>query len=119
MTTMEITVPEGTAEGARLLAALRALGAAPVREGGMIRATVPASPCAVCKEIHARHEMEEKPRMGGPVCPICMETARKIWNTARWDAHRHLSDVAAQLPQMVRDVRGGADAPTFYAGFPG
>lgn len=119
MTTLEIAVPDGTEEGARLLAALKALGAAPVRERGVIRGTVPGATCAVCQGIHALHAMTDKPRLGGLVCPGCIATARRIWTHARDAAQRHLSDVAAQLPQMVRDVRSGADEPTFYAGFPG
>jgi hypothetical protein len=118
-TTVLVTVKEGTPAADAFLAALRAMGATPVREGGEIRCEVPAAACAVCKEMCARTSMVEKEPLGGLVCETCMGIARRLWRSATQAANQHLQDFAGQLPRIIRDVRQGYEEPTFYRGING
>lgn len=117
-TTIEITTNDSAA-GHRVAQALIAQGAAVTHEDGVLRIDAATAVCAICGGIHAAKQMKEKRPLGGLVCPICLEMASRIYRAAQLAASRQMKELVGQLPQMVRDLRGGADMPTFYRGYEG
>lgn len=70
--------------------------------------------CPVCgqptKSLQLQATLEQE------VCLLCHVAAGKIVNRYRQDLQRHDQEFHGQLSQMVKDVRAGADEPTFYRG---
>lgn len=115
--TIQLSVSEGSPAAQKVIDALTALGATVVQEGGEIRGEVPAGTCAVCGGVYALSRLAEKTALGGLSCDTCRGIASQLWNEAVVAAHRQLREIRAQLPQAVRDVRGGAERPNYYRGF--
>lgn len=73
--------------------------------------------CAVCEhtttEVHYHEALHEE------ICLVCWRAADRLVAQFNADLVRHEREFRGQLKQMVRDVRAGADDPTFYRGFDG
>lgn len=116
-TTIQLSVPENSPAAVKVLEALQAMGATATRSDGVIRSTVPSGTCAVCGGVFGLITMKESRALGGTTCRSCRETGDKLWREARDAAHRQLCEIRGQLPQVIRDVRAGGEAPTYYRGF--
>ena len=120
MTTVQLEIPEDSPAAAKVLEALEAMGVRVEHvDGKIIAPECPAGPCHICAGIHALAQLEDKAALGGKVCPTCLGIARAAWRKAQAAANRQLREFAGQLPQVVRDIRAGADEPTYYRGFEG
>lgn len=72
--------------------------------------------CANCKSASAGPLPYDR-RFDGAVCLLCRSTADRVEQLFNAGARLHWQEFTRQLPQMVRDIRAGADEPTFYRGF--
>jgi hypothetical protein len=117
-TTIELQGGGGKA-AERLAEAMVAMGAQVTRAGDTLVIAARTAECAICHELHAVSAMEDHPKLGGIICPICMRTAERIYRSAQAAASRQMRELVSQLPRIIRDVRGGADEPTYYRGFEG
>ncbi len=73
--------------------------------------------CPTCREEVT--ELRAHPDCEQDVCTLCWAAADRIAARFQRDFERHRRDFRSQLPQMVVDVRSGADEPTFYRGLDG
>ncbi len=71
--------------------------------------------CPVCEA--STTELQTEPTLEQDVCLLCHRAAARILNKYRGALEKHDREFHDQLPQMVRDVRSGAEEPTFYRGF--
>lgn len=104
--------------GEALLKALADAGQITVMRAPDVTPTQPHTTCSVCREV-TQASYEDDARFEGPACVICRSVADRIERRFDEGARRHWREFRGQLPQMVRDIRGGADEPTFYRGFEG
>jgi hypothetical protein len=74
-----------------------------------------SSTCDTCKAPVGPGTTHHHPRLGR-VCSLCFTTCERLVSQYRAAASRHELEFYGQLKQMVLDVRGGADEPTFYRG---
>lgn len=73
--------------------------------------------CACCGTLCDAHRLQPAVALGGDACETCREIARKVVAQFVADARKAWREVRAQLPQIVADVRAGAESPTYYRGF--
>jgi hypothetical protein len=76
----------------------------------------PGATCAACERLVVESSLRActwAPR-NARLCQLCFVTAAKIRLAFEDAAARHWRTVQGQLLQAIRDVRGGADIPTFY-----
>ncbi len=117
MAILALEVPENSAAALQVIDALRALGATIVHQDGVIRTETPTGVCVVCGEAFALSALEDRAALGGPACKVCRQVAARIYDEFQMAVRRHWAELRGQLPQAVRDIRGGAPAPVFYQGF--
>lgn len=111
-----VRVTGGNGVAGELLAVLAKLPGVRIEQ---IAATEEARPlqrtCAVCKHTCAADSMARHDHLG-EACGLCVTTARRLEDRIQAAAKKHFADFYAQLPQLVRDVRSGAEEPVFYRG---
>lgn len=114
---IEVQVTEGTPAAERVAAALSQLGADLTTQNGTLRAVARTGVCVVCAGAFAVERLQTRDALGGLTCPTCAQVADRVMAAFKAAALRHARELRGQLPQIIRDVRGGADVPTFYQGF--
>jgi hypothetical protein len=52
----------------------------------------------------------------GLLCPLCARAAQRLVDAYLAAQERQRAEFHGQLPQLIKDVRSGAEIPTFYRG---
>lgn len=78
-------------------------------------------PCQVCDQLVDVDQLGTTQQLTlidvNEACPVCVDTANRVWKRFREAAGKEASEIRRQLPQIVRDIRAGAEIPDYYRGF--
>ncbi|HEX8276058.1 MAG TPA: hypothetical protein VF615_25700 [Longimicrobiaceae bacterium] len=79
----------------------------------------PGATCSVFSGLFPPDQLKPVRGLDGEICPVCQSSAVRLVDRFEDAARTHYREFKGQLPQMIRDLRGGATEPTFYQGFEG
>lgn len=71
--------------------------------------------CGVCGQ--GTTEVEHSSALSADACAACWLVMDRLLGLFEGAMQKHTREFRGQLAQMVRDVRSGADEPSFYRGF--
>jgi hypothetical protein len=72
--------------------------------------------CPLCGQPSVREALSYNEMLETRVCMVCDQAAQRIRAAYYGAETRQRDELKRQLPQLVRDLRAGAEVPEFFRG---
>ncbi len=104
------------AAGEKILEGLCSAGVLTLADDAAPAAERPVGTCGICGGAFAEETLVTHPKLHAVACGLCYATADRLVRQFHEAALKEYRGFLSQLPQIVKDVRSGAEPPQFYRG---